>query len=315
VLVSAFQPKHEVCALKYYSISVMHIPPAPLIPQGELMDVTPTLELMAGMMEEQIGGGPSPYHLCPSINLTLNALKEAHFAAQNCQTAYPMEESTPLPDGLDDLGEEVLMSMCTDSNIELTPTSPHHAILQPACRPPQSNHVSLSMDPFLVPVAQPHKKKAKEQLLHMLGLGPPPQTNSPSPSSPSPQLHNPPPKATRGFSDSPSNIDDGLSNVDNIADDNENQSSPCGWISNLHHELLHGTYEQVDEIFCRAAKEMNQPLKGIIANYTQKHGQSSRKSDWNVYQQFFASDPDRERDYVGDPHASGGWLSWFLLTT
>jgi hypothetical protein len=300
-----------VRALKYHSISVMHIPPAPLIPQGELMDITPTLELTAGMMEEQIGGGPSPYHLRPSINLTPNASKEAHFAAQNRRTAYPMEEST-LPDRLDDLGEEVLMSMCTDGDIELTPTPPHHATSQPACRPPQSNHVSLSMDPFLVPIAQPHKGKAKEPL-PMLGLGPPPQTNSPSPSSPSPQPRNPPPKATRGFSD-------GLSNVDNVADDsvandNENQSSPCGRISNLHHELLHGAYEQVDEIFRRAAKETNRPLKGIIANYAQKHGQSSRKSDWNVYQQFFASDPDRERARVDDPHASGGRLSWFLSTT
>jgi hypothetical protein len=227
-----------------------------------------------------------------------------------------MEGSTPLPDGLDDLGEEVLMSMCTDGDIELTPTPPHHATSQPACRPPQSNHVSLSMDPFLVPVAQPHKRKAKEQPLHMLGLGPPPQTNSPSPSSPSPRPRNPPLKATRGFGDGPSNVDDdGPSNVDNVADDNENQSSPRGRISNLHHELLHGAYEQVDEIFRRAAKETNRPLKGIIANYAQKHGQSSRKSDWNVYQQFFASDPDRERDRVGDPHASGGRLSWFLLTT
>jgi hypothetical protein len=242
------------------------------------MDVTPTLELTAGMMEEQISSGPSPYRLHPSINLTLNASKEAHSAAQNRWTAYPMEESTPLPDGLDDLGEEVLMSMCTNSDIELTPTPAHHATSQPACRPLQSNHVSLSMNPFLVPVAQPHKIKAKEQPLHMLGLSPPPQTNSPSPSSPSPRPHNPPPKATRGFSDSPSNVDDGPSNVDNIADDNENQSSPHSWISNLHHELLHGTYEQVDEIFHHAAKEMNWPLKGIIANYAQKHGQSSLKS-------------------------------------
>ena len=149
-------------------------------------------------------------------------------SAQNCQTAYPMEESTPLPDGLDDLGKEVLISMCTDGNIELMPTPPHYATLQPACRPPQSNHVSLSMDPFLVPITQPHKGKAKEHPLHMLGLGPPPQTNSPSPSSPSPRPHNPPPKATRGFGDGPSNID-------NVADDNKNQSSPCSQISNLHH--------------------------------------------------------------------------------
>jgi hypothetical protein len=292
VLVSAFQLKHRVCVLKYHSISVMHIPPALLIPHDEPMDITPTLEPMAGMMEEQIGGGPSPYHLHPSINLTPNASKEAHFAAQNCRTAYPMEdlESTPLPDELDDLGKEVLMSMCTDGDIELTPTPPHHATSQPA--PP--HHAPLSINPFLVSVAQPQKGKAKEHPLHMLSLSPPPQTNSPSPSSPSPRPRNPPPKATRGFSNSPSNIDNGSSNVDNVADNKENQSLPHSQILNLHHELLHGTYEQVDEFFHRAAKEMNWPLKGIIANYTQKHGQSSRKSDWNMYQQLFASDPDRE---------------------
>lgn len=277
------------------------------------MDVTPTLDPTAGIMEEQVGGGPSPYRLRPSINLTPNASKEAHFAAQNRRSAYPMEDPTSLPDGLDDLGEEVLMSMCTDGDMEMTPTPPHHATSLPACRPPQS------IDPFLVPIAQPHKGKAKEQPLHMLGLGPSPQTNSPSPSSPSPRPRNLPPKATRaGFSDGPSNVDNiADDNVadDNIADDKENQSSPRGRISNLHHELLHGAYEQADEIFRRAAKETNRPLKGIIANYAQKHGQSSRKSDWNVYQQFFASDPDRERSRVDDPHASGGWLSWFLSTT
>ena len=156
------------------------------------------------------------------------------------------------------------------------------------------------MDPFLVPTAQPRKGKAREQQLHMLGLGSPGQLNlhlAPSPSPPSPRSRNPPPKVTRE--------PNGRSSVDNATDDDENQPSPRGRISNLHHELLRGAYEQADEIFRRASEETNRPLKGIIANYAQKHGQSSRKSDWNVYQQFFASDPDRERSRVDDPHASG----------
>ena len=132
------------------------------------------------------------------------------------------------------------------------------------------------MDPFLVPIAQPHKGKATQQSFHMLGLSPPPQTNSCSPCSPSPQSCNPPPKATKGFGNGPSN-------VDNVTDDNKNQSSPHSQISNLHHKLLHGTYEQIHEIFHHAAKETNWPLKGTFTNYTQKHGQSSRKSDSNMY--------------------------------
>ncbi|KAF8222441.1 hypothetical protein L208DRAFT_1381859 [Tricholoma matsutake] len=78
---------------------------------GELMDVMPT-QPVAGIMEEQIGGGRSPYHLQPSIDLTPNAPKEAHFVAKNCRTTYPAEGSTSvitaLPDGLDGLGKDVL---------------------------------------------------------------------------------------------------------------------------------------------------------------------------------------------------------------
>jgi hypothetical protein len=286
----------------------IHIPPAPLLQGGELMDVTPT-QPVAGTTEEQIGGGPSPYRLWPSINLTPNAPKEVHFATQNRRNAYPADGSTSvitaLPDGLDGLGEEVLKSMCTDGDIKLTPSS--QASSQPIHRPPQPYPVSSPIDPFLVPTTQPHKGKAKEQLLHILGLSPPGQLNlhltpppsPPSPSLPSPQSRNPLHKVTR----EPNN---GRSSIDNATDNDENQPSPRGQISNLHHKLLHGAYEQADKIFRQASKETNQPLKGIIANYTQKHGQSSRKSDWNVYQQFFASDPDRERSRMGDPDASGG---------
>jgi hypothetical protein len=257
-------------------------------------------------MEEQIGGGASPYRLRPSINLTPNAPKEAHFAAKNRRTTYPAEGSTSsitaLPDGLDGLGEEVLKSMCTDGGIELTPSPPQ------ASSQPKSCLVSSPTDPFLVPTAQPHKGKAKEQPLHMLGLGPPGQLHldlAPSPSPPSPQSRNPPPEVTREPSC--------WLTIDSDGDDDEHQPSPRGRISNLHHELLHGAYKQADEIFRRASEETKRPLKGIIANYAQKHGQSFRKSDWNVYQQFFASDPDRERSRVDDPRASGGWFSCFFF--
>jgi hypothetical protein len=157
----------------------IHIPLAPLPQGGELTDVTPT-HPVAGITEEQIGGGPSPYRLQPSINLTPNAPKEVHFSAKNRRTAYPAEGSTSvitaLPDGLDSLGEDVLKSMCTDGDIELTP-SPPQASSQPTRRPPQPYLVSSAMDSFLVPTAQHHKGKAKEQPLHMLGLGSPGQLN------------------------------------------------------------------------------------------------------------------------------------------
>ena len=209
-IISVFEPKHRVHALKYNRIFVMHvspdllihIPPALLLQGGELMDVMPT-QPVAGITEEQIGGGPSPYHLWPSINLTPNAPKEVHFSAKNRRTAYPAEGSTSvitaLPNGLDGLGKDVLKSMCTDGDIELTP-SPPQASFQPTHRPSQPYPVSSAMDPFLVPTAQPHKGKAKEQLLYMLGLGPPGQLNlhlAPSLSLLSPRFCNPPPKVTR----------------------------------------------------------------------------------------------------------------------
>lgn len=102
-----------------------------------------------------------------------------------------------------------------------------------------------------------------------------------------------------------------LHNMDDEYDDDDSDilASPRGRYSNTDLEILDNAFKACRDILSEAADKVQQPFRSVIKQFQAANGHGIRKSEWNIFQIYFAENMHEVRDQVGDPSGDGKCLS------
>jgi hypothetical protein len=306
----------------------MHLPckdgdPSRSVPASQEPFCDASDSLMDEVIERQVGGGPSPYRLRSNINLTPRAAEESRIAAGLRRVHYnngssaavdPVDDTEALLSMCVDADTEALLSMCVDAPIELTPTPPHRHVHPRIRAPPtEANDIFSTLSPSSPLTPGPsgpshlsdHILDRTLQLLDFVPVLP----ARPAVPRPQPTLHvvdeegddkeggdnqhtlaTPPPL---------------VRNMDDDRDDDDSEASPRGRYSNTDLEILDDAFKACRDILSEAADKVQRPFRSVIKQFQAANGHVVGKSEWNVFQIYFAANMHEVRDQVGDPTGDG----------
>lgn len=268
----------------------MHILSSPAAEQSTFGDDT---------SEPQVGGGPSKYGLCSNISLTPKASKEAQVAATKHQHDYPAPSSDLLSDDIKDLDNETLLSLCTDSYVQLTPSS--ESSPTPSSLPRIQTLDGVTPAPHLTPPS----------LLTSPLSDVDPFIESPSPATKQ-RLADDVKEAVFDILASNEKLDDVLG----ISDERSQQQARAeetsavmpelrGRLTGVQRTNIDEAYHRIMAIFDETATKTGWPVKSLIKEWAQLHGHTARKSLWNIYQGYFVANAKKECESMKNPTATG----------
>ena len=271
---------------------------------------------MDEVIERQVGGGPSPYRLRSNINLTPWAAKESRIAAGLRRVHYndgmAIDDTKALLSMCSDTNTEALLSMCVDAPIELTPTPPRHVYPRTHTPPTKANDIFSTLPPSspLTPGPSHLSDHILNQTLKLLDFVPvlsqpafravDEEGEKEEGGEGGDDLHAlnqhtltmPPPLAC--------NLDDECDD-----DDSDPLASPRGRYSNTDLEILDDAFKACRDILSEAADKVQRPFRSVIKQFQAANGHVVGKSEWNIFQIYFAANMQEVRDQVGDPSGDG----------
>ena len=88
-------------------------------------------------------------------------------------------------------------------------------------------------------------------------------------------------------------------------DDSDILASPCGRYSNTNLKILNDTFKACRDLLSEAANKVQRPFCSVIKQFQAANGHIVGKSEWNIFQIYFAANMQEVRDQVGDPSGDG----------
>lgn len=291
----------------------MHLPckdgdPSSSVPVSQEPFCDASDSLMDEVIEHQVGGGPSPYRLHSNINLIPEAAEESWIAA-GLHHVHHNNGSSAAMDPVDDT--KALLSMCVNAPVELTPIPPHYHVHPQTHTPPtEANNIFSTLPPLspLTPGPSHLSDHILDQTLQLLDFVPVLPTQ-PAVHCPQPTFH-----AVDEEGDDKEGDNDQhtlttppplVHNMDDGHDNDDSEASPCGWYSNTDLEILDDAFKACRDILSEVANKVQRPFCSVIKQFQAANGHFIRKSEWNIFQIYFAANMHEVRDQVGDLTGDG----------